>query len=103
MADARCDYLVTVEMKGTASGFVNGFFYLFDIRKPGNIGWRPDLEALDTRSMDDFPELSGNPGNIKLSYFLQSLRLLVLGERKVPLPQKPRPPSGRRGHLTTLR
>ncbi len=53
MADARCDYLLTVEMEDVSSGYVNGFFYLFDIRKPGNIEWRPDLDALDTRSMDD--------------------------------------------------
>ncbi len=97
MADARCNYLLTVEMQNTSSGYVSGFFYLFDIRKPGNIEWRPDLEVLETRSMDDFPELSDKPDNFKLRYFLQSLRLLILGERKVPLPQKPRPPSGRRG------
>ncbi len=88
MADARCDYLLTVEMKDTSSGFVNGFFYLFDIRKPGNIEWRPDLEVLDTRSMDDFPELREKPGNFKLRYFLQSLRLLIMGDRKVPPPLK---------------
>ncbi len=86
MADARCDYLLTVEMKDTSSGYVSGFFYLFDIRKPGNIGWRPDLETLDTRSMVDFPELNAKPTNFKLSYFLQSLRLLITGDRKVPSP-----------------
>jgi len=86
MADARSDYLLTVEMENSSSGYVSGFFYLFDIRKPGNIAWRPDLEVLDTRSMDDFPELTEKPGNFKLRYFLQSLRLLILGDRKVPLP-----------------
>ena len=86
MADARCDYLLTVEMKDTSSGYVNGFFYLFDIRKPGNIEWRPDLEVLETRSMDEFPELSKKPGNFKLRYFLQSLKLLIMGDRKVPPP-----------------
>lgn len=86
MADARCDYLLTVEMKDTSSGYVNGFFYLFDIRKPGNTEWRPDLEVLETRSMDDFPELSEKPGNFKLRYFLQSIRLLIMGDRKVPPP-----------------
>ncbi len=88
MADARCDYLLTVEIEGTSSGYVNGFFYLFDIRKPGNIEWRPDLEVLDTRSMDDFPELSGKPPNFKLRYFLQSLRLLIMGDMKAPTPLK---------------
>ena len=86
MADARCDYLLTVEMKDTSSGYVSGFFYLFDIRKPGNVEWRPDLEVLDTRSMDNFPELSEISGNFKLRYFLQSLRLLIMGDRKAPLP-----------------
>ena len=86
LANARCDYLLTVEMEDTTSGYVNGFFYLFDIRKPGNIEWRPDLEVLDTRSMDDFPELSKKPGNFKLRFFLQSLRLLIMGDRKVPPP-----------------
>ncbi|MEN8209115.1 MAG: hypothetical protein ABFR50_07670 [Candidatus Fermentibacteria bacterium] len=89
MADARCDYLLTVEMKNTSSGYVSGFFYLFDIRKPGNIGWRPDLQVLKTRSMDDFPELNHKSDNFKLSYFLQSLRLLIMGDRKVPLPIQP--------------
>lgn len=88
MADARCDYLLTVEMENDFSGYVNGFFYLFDIRKPGNIDWRPELEALDTRSMDDFPELSEKPDNFKLRYFLQSLRLLIMNDRKVPPPLK---------------
>ena len=86
MANARCDYLLTVEMKDASSGYVSGFFYLFDIRKPGNIGWRPDLEVLDTRSMDGFPELSGKLANFKLRYFLQSLRLLIMNDRKVPSP-----------------
>jgi len=86
MADARCDYLLTVEMKEASSGYVSGFFNLFDIRKPGNIGWRPDLEVLETRSMDDFPELSDKPTNFKLSYFLQSLRLLITGDRTIPTP-----------------
>ena len=86
MADARCDYLLTVEMKDASSGYVSGFFYLFDIRKPDNIGWRPDLEVLDTRPMDGFPELNDKPTNFKLSYFLQSLRLLITGDRKVPPP-----------------
>ena len=88
MAEARCDYLLTVELKDNASGYVSGFFYLFDIRKPGNIEWRPDLEILDTRPMDDFPELSGKPDNFKLRYFLQSLRLLIMGDRIVPPPFK---------------
>jgi len=83
MAGARCDYLLTVEMEDASSGYVNGFFYLFDIRKPGNIEWRPDLEVLETRSMDSFPELSDKPDNFKLRYFLQSLRLLILSDRKV--------------------
>ncbi|NOQ21094.1 MAG: hypothetical protein GQ565_00385 [Candidatus Aegiribacteria sp.] len=96
LAKAGCDYLLTVEMMDTSSGYVKGFFCLFDIRKPGNIGWRPDLKALDTRSMDEFPELQKKPQNFRLSYFLQSLRLLIMGDRKVPLPLKPRPPSGRR-------
>ncbi|RKZ08075.1 hypothetical protein DRQ25_09965 [Candidatus Fermentibacteria bacterium] len=89
MADARCDYLLTVEMKDTSSGYVSGFFYLFDIRKPGTIEWRPDLEVLNTRSMDNFPELSENSGNFKLRFFLQSLRLLIMGDRKVPHPIQP--------------
>ncbi|MCK5117272.1 MAG: hypothetical protein KAR44_11780 [Candidatus Aegiribacteria sp.] len=86
MANARCDYLLTVDMQDASSGHVSGFFYLFDIRKPGNIEWRPDLDILDTRSMDDFPELQKIPRNFRLSYFLQSLRLLIMGDRKVPLP-----------------
>ena len=89
MANARCDYLLTVEMADTSSGYVSGFFYLLDIRKPGNIGWRPDLEVLDTRSIDDFPEIREIPNNFKLRYFLESLRLLIMSDRKVPLPIKP--------------
>ena len=97
MADARCDYLLTVEMKDTFSGHVNGFFYLFDIRKPGNIEWRPELEVLNTRSMDDFPEFRKKPENFRFRYLLESLRILIMNDRKVPPPMKPRPLSGRRG------
>lgn len=97
MAKAKCDYLLTVEMEDDARGYVNGFFYLFDIRKPGNIEWRPDLEVLDPRKMVAFPELHKKPEHFKLSYFLQSLRLLLMNDRKVPPPLKPRPPSGERG------
>ncbi len=88
MANARCDYLLIVKMEDTYSGYVNGFFYLFDIRKPGNIEWRPDLELLNTREMDTFPELRAEPGNFRLIYFLQSLRLLIMNDRKAPPPLK---------------
>jgi hypothetical protein len=91
MAKAKCDYLLTVEMKDTASGYVNGFFNLFDIRKPGNIDWRPDLEILETRSMDDFPELNEKPEHFRLSYIFNSLRLLITNDKKIPPPLKPRP------------
>ncbi len=97
MANSRCDYLLTVEMDTDTSGYIQGFFNLFDIRKPGNIEWRPDLEVLDPREMKTFPELTEKPDNFKLRYFLQSLRLLIMNDRKVPPPLKPRPPSEGRG------
>ncbi len=89
MAKARCDYLLIVEMEDAYSGYVKGFFYLFDIRKPGNIEWRPDLNVLDPRSMDDFPELNAKPDNFRFSCLCKSLRLLIMGDRKVPLPIQP--------------
>ncbi|MCD4777228.1 MAG: hypothetical protein K8S15_14415 [Candidatus Aegiribacteria sp.] len=97
MAKAKCDYLLTVEMENDSSGYIQGFFNLFDIRKPGNIEWRPDLGVLQTRSMDDFPELNEKPDHFRLNYILNSLRLLIMNDKKVPPPLKPRPPSGRRG------
>jgi len=84
MAKARCDYLMTVKMETVSSGYVNGYFLLFDIRKPGNIGWRPDLEVLDLRKMETFPE--NKPDHFRLSYFLNSLKLLIMNDLKVPPP-----------------
>lgn len=89
MAHARCDYLLTVEMEDYSSGYVKGFFYLFDIRKPGNIEWRPDLNFFDPRSMDDFPELNERPDNFRFSYLCKSIRLLIMGDREVPFPIQP--------------
>jgi len=86
MAKARCEYLLTVEMKDDSSGYVDGFFYLFDIRKPGNIDWRPDLKVLCLREMESFPELCEKPDHFRLSYFLSSLRLLITGDPKAPIP-----------------
>ena len=86
MAKAKCDYLLTVEMRDDSSGGVSGFFYLMDIHRPGNIEWRPDLETLYSRGMDTFPELIEKPHNFRLRYFLGSLRLLIMGDRNVPPP-----------------
>ena len=97
MAKAKCDYLLTIEMENDSSGYVQGFFNLFDIRKPENIEWRPDLEVLETRSMNDFPEFNEKPEHFRLNYILNSLRLLIMNDRKVPPPLKPRPPSEGRG------
>ena len=72
-----------------SSGGVSGFFYLMDIHRPGNIEWRPDLETLYSRGMDTFPELIEKPHNFRLRYFLGSLRLLIMGDRKVPSPSTP--------------
>jgi hypothetical protein len=89
MAGAKCDYLLSVVMTGGTSGHVKGYFYLFDIRKPDNIEWRPDIENLELRKMDTFPELACKPRHLRLSYFLKSLRLLLAGEVAAPHPMEP--------------
>ncbi len=86
MAEAKCEYLLSVEMEDSSSGCIKGYFKLSDIRKPGNIAWRPDLEILTLRKMDTFPELRGKAGHFRLKYLLNSIRLLLAGDRDVPPP-----------------
>lgn len=90
MAAARCHYLLKVIMNSETSGEPDGFFGLFDIRKPGELDWRPDLETLETRPMDEFPELDRRPANFRRSYILGSLKLLLLSELRVPPPSDER-------------
>jgi len=86
MAAARCDYLLKVVMEGESSGNVDGFFTLFDVRKPGDLLWKPDLEMLETRPMEEFPELAMKPEHFRRSYILGSLILLLMSELKTPPP-----------------
>jgi hypothetical protein len=88
MAAGRCHYLLKVSMKSGTSGEPEGFFELFDVRKPGELDWRPDLMMLEVRPMDEFPELDRRPANFRRSYILGSLKLLLLSELKVPPPSE---------------
>lgn len=92
MARAKCEYLLKVEMEGERRGHVAGFFTLFDIRKPGDMYWTPDLDLLETRPMGGFPELARRPARFRPACLLGSLKLLVMGELKVPPPEEPLQP-----------
>jgi len=84
MAAARCQYLVRVRMDSDYTGTAAGYFNLRDMRMPGNILWKPDLQRLEPRTMDNFPELARRPRHFRISYILGSLRLLLAGEPSVP-------------------
>ncbi|MFO8182643.1 MAG: hypothetical protein R6U39_00580 [Candidatus Aegiribacteria sp.] len=90
MARAKCEYLLKVVMEDDLRGDVEGFFTLFDIRKPGDIGWTPDLDLLETRPMEGFPEMARRPAHFRPAFLLGSLKLLVMGELKAPPPEKHR-------------
>lgn len=83
LAAAKCHYVIAVGMEDELSGSMDGYFNIFDIRKPGNVRWRPGLDQLELRSMEEFPELEDRPDRFRLSYFLGSLKLLLLGELPV--------------------
>ena len=89
MAAARCQYLVRVRMDSDLKGEAAGYFHLRDMRMPGNILWKPDLQRLEPRRMDDFPELTCKPRHFRRSYILGSLKLLLAGEPAVPDPKTP--------------
>lgn len=86
MATAKCDYLLHVVPEGERSGSVDGYLMLRDIRKPGDLSWLPDLDSLELRPMEEFPELGTRPDHYRLSYIMGSLALLFRGELPVPAP-----------------
>ncbi|MBD3277142.1 MAG: hypothetical protein GF388_02485, partial [Candidatus Aegiribacteria sp.] len=83
LAAAKCHYVIAMRMESELSGEMEGYFSIFDIRKPGNVRWRPRLDELELRSIDEFPELKDRPASFRLSYFLGSLKLLLLGDLPV--------------------
>lgn len=89
MASAKCDYLILVGLRNGRCGAVEGYFKLHDLRKPGDLLWAPDLETLEPRAIEEFPELVRRPACFRRSCFLGSLRLLIGGELPVPPPLSP--------------
>ncbi|OPL17601.1 MAG: hypothetical protein AVO35_09220 [Candidatus Aegiribacteria sp. MLS_C] len=89
MASARCDYLLLVRLREGRHGTVEGYFMLHDLRKPGDLLWEPDLDALEPRPMEGFPELAVKPSGFRRSYLVGTMRLLMRGELPVPPPIAP--------------